>query len=114
MLTDSAVRSAKRAERPRKLSDSGGLYLLVAPNGGRYWRFGYRFAGKQKTLALGVYPDVGLAKSGSVTARPGGSWRTTSIRAPSGAPPARLSRKSRASGMRTGSRTVMSAMPTTC
>ncbi len=63
MLTDCAVRSAKRAERPRKLSDGGGLYLLIAPNGGRYWRFGYRFAGKQKTLALRVYPDVGLAKA---------------------------------------------------
>lgn len=63
MLTDSAIRSAKRAERPRKLSDGGGLYLLVAPNGGRYWRYNYRYAGKQKTLALGVYPDVGLAKA---------------------------------------------------
>lgn len=63
MLTDSAIRTAKRAERARKLSDSGGLYLLIAPNGGRYWRFNYRYAGKQKTLALGVYPDVGLAKA---------------------------------------------------
>lgn len=63
MLTDSVIRSAKRAEQPRKLSDGGGLYLLVAPNGGRYWRFNYRFKGKQKTLALGVYPDVGLAKA---------------------------------------------------
>ena len=63
MLTDSQIRSVKRGERPRKLSDGGGLYLLVAPNGGRYWRFNYRFAGKQKTLALGVYPDVGLAKA---------------------------------------------------
>jgi integrase len=63
MLTDSLIRSAKRGERPRKLSDGGGLYLLVAPNGGRYWRFNYRFACKQKTLALGVYPDVGLAKA---------------------------------------------------
>lgn len=63
MLTDSVIRSAKLAEAPRKLSDGGGLYLLVAPNGGRYWRFNYRFKGKQKTLALGVYPDVGLAKA---------------------------------------------------
>ena len=54
MLADSAIRSAKRAERPRKLSDGGGLYLLVASNGGRYWRYNYRYAGKQKTLALGV------------------------------------------------------------
>ena len=39
------------------------LYLLVAPNGGRYWRYNYRFDGKQKTLALGVYPDVPLEKA---------------------------------------------------
>lgn len=63
MLTDSLVRSAKRSDHPRKLSDGGGLHLLVAPNGGRYWRYSYRFEGRQKTLALGVYPDVGLAKA---------------------------------------------------
>jgi integrase len=44
-----------------KLHDGGGLYLLVNPNGSRYWRYNYRFAGKRKTLALGVYPDVSLA-----------------------------------------------------
>jgi transposase-like protein len=43
---------------PRKISYGQSLYLLVMPNGGRYWRYSYRFAGKQKTLALGVYPDV--------------------------------------------------------
>jgi integrase len=63
MLTDSLVRSVKRSNRPRKLSDGGGLHLLVSPNGGRYWRYSYRFSGKQKTLALGVYPDVGLARA---------------------------------------------------
>lgn len=63
MLTDSLIRSVKRTSQPRKLSDGGGLHLLVAPNGGRYWRYSYRFNGKQKTLALGVYPDVGLAKA---------------------------------------------------
>ncbi|HTY50227.1 MAG TPA: integrase arm-type DNA-binding domain-containing protein [Steroidobacteraceae bacterium] len=61
MLTDAQIRSAKRAEKPRKISDGGGLHLLVAPSGGRYWRYNYRFDGKQKTLALGVYPDVSLA-----------------------------------------------------
>lgn len=61
MLTDAQIRSAKRAEKPRKISDGGGLHLLVASNGGRYWRYNYRFNGKQKTLALGVYPDVSLA-----------------------------------------------------
>jgi integrase len=65
MLTDSLVRSLKRSDKPRKIFDGGGLHLLVAPNGGRYWRFSYRFNGKQKTLALGVYPDVGLAKARS-------------------------------------------------
>ncbi|KVH32251.1 tyrosine-type recombinase/integrase [Burkholderia cepacia] len=60
-LTDVAVRSAKPAEKPYKLTDGGGMYLLVQPNGARYWRMAYRMHGKQKLLALGVYPDVGLA-----------------------------------------------------
>jgi integrase len=61
MLTDAQIRSARRAPKPWKVADGGGLHLLVAPNGGRYWRYSYRFNGKQKTLALGVYPDVTLA-----------------------------------------------------
>lgn len=65
MLTDIQVRSAKTSERPRKLSDARGLYLRVMPNGGRYWRFDYRFEGKRKTLSLGTYPDVSLAKARS-------------------------------------------------
>lgn len=63
MLTDSRVRSAKPSERPRKLADSYGLYLCVMPNGGRYWRFDYRFGGRRKTLALGIYPDVALGRA---------------------------------------------------
>ncbi|MBS0388810.1 MAG: DUF4102 domain-containing protein, partial [Proteobacteria bacterium] len=63
MLTDTQIRRAKAGDRPRKLSDSGGLYLHVAPNGGRYWRYSYRYLGKQKTLALGIYPDVTLAEA---------------------------------------------------
>ncbi len=59
-LTDIAVRSAKPAEKPVRLSDDKGLYLLVTPNGSRWWRMDYRFAGKRKTLSMGVYPDVGL------------------------------------------------------
>ena len=61
MLTDAQIRSPRRAQKPWKVADGGGLHLLVAPNGGRYWRYSYRFNGKQKTLALGVYPDVTLA-----------------------------------------------------
>jgi integrase len=61
VLTDTAIRKTKPAATPRKLSDGGGLYLLVKPDDGRYWRMNYRFGGKQKTLALGVYPTVTLA-----------------------------------------------------
>ena len=60
-LTDIAVRSAKPAEKPYKLTDGGGMYLLVQPNGSKYWRMAYRLHGKQKLLAIGVYPAVGLA-----------------------------------------------------
>lgn len=60
MLTDIAVRNAKASDKPYKLSDERGLYLHVMPNGGRYWRMNYRHVGKQKTLALGIYPDVTL------------------------------------------------------
>ena len=63
MLTDTQVRGAKPGERARRIADRDGLYLQVDPRGGRYWRFNYRFSGKQKTLALGVYPDVSLAKA---------------------------------------------------
>lgn len=63
MLTDTQVRAARATENPYKLADSRGLYLQVNPNGGRYWRFNYRFNGKQKTLALGTYPDVSLARA---------------------------------------------------
>lgn len=60
MLTDSAVRTAKPGEKPRKLTDEKGLFLLVTPGGGKWWRMKYRYAGKEKLLALGVYPDISL------------------------------------------------------
>ena len=63
MLTDSQIRSAKASDRPRKLFDSRGLYLQLMPSGGRYWRFNYSFNGRNKTLALGVYPDVSLLRA---------------------------------------------------
>ena len=59
-LTATAVKQAKPKAKPYKLSDGGGLYLHVMPKG-KYWRYKYRFAGKEKLLALGVYPDVTLA-----------------------------------------------------
>lgn len=62
-LTDTAVRQVKPRPKPYKLADGHGLYLEVTPNGSRYWRLKYRFAGKEKRLALGVYPTVTLAKA---------------------------------------------------
>ena len=59
-LTDTAVRAAKPQTRTRKLFDGGGLYLEVSPAGGKWWRWKYRFGGKEKRLSLGVYPDVSL------------------------------------------------------
>jgi integrase len=63
MLTDGRIRAAKPSDRQYRLADYGGLYLQVEPSGGRYWRFNYRLHGRQKTLALGVYPDVSLVKA---------------------------------------------------
>jgi hypothetical protein len=60
-LTDTAVRKAKPADRPIKLSDGGGMYLLVKPDGALYWRMDYRWNGRRGTLAFGVYPTVTLA-----------------------------------------------------
>ena len=62
-LTDTRIRNAKSQPKTYKLSDGGGMYLLVTPDGGRYWRLDYRFAGKRRTLALGVYPVVTLANA---------------------------------------------------
>jgi integrase len=61
-LTDTAARNAKPDSKPYKLADEKGLYLLVNATG-KYWRMNYRFVGKQKTLALGVYPAITLAKA---------------------------------------------------
>ena len=59
-LTDTTVRNAKPGEKPYKLFDERGLFLLVTPSGGKWWRLKYRFNDKEKLLALGVYPDVSL------------------------------------------------------
>lgn len=67
-LTDTAIRNAKpgitpagkMTDKPYKMGDAGGLYLEVAPSGGKWWRLKYRHGGKEKRLSLGVYPDVSL------------------------------------------------------
>lgn len=63
MLTDVAARKAKRAERPYKMGDSGGLYLLVLSSGAKSWRFKYRYGGKERLLTFGLYPEVTLAEA---------------------------------------------------
>lgn len=60
-LTDIKIKQAKPKEKPYKISDERGLYLEVAPAGGKWWRLKYRIDGKEKRLSLGVYPDVSLA-----------------------------------------------------
>jgi len=62
-LTDMEVRAAKPGTRIVKLSDGGGLQLWVTPDGAKRWRLAYRFDGKQKTLAIGVYPSIGLREA---------------------------------------------------
>lgn len=59
-LTDTAVRNAKAGEKPVKLFDEKGLFLLIAISGGKWWRLKYRYGGKEKLLSLGTYPEVSL------------------------------------------------------
>ena len=60
MLTDTVINTVTPKSKPFKLSDQKGLYLLVMPNGSKYFRLDYRFNGKRKTRALGVYPKISL------------------------------------------------------
>ncbi|ENH5972306.1 integrase arm-type DNA-binding domain-containing protein [Salmonella enterica] len=60
-LTDAKIRASKPDLKPYKLADTGNMFLLVHPNGSRYWRLRYRHLGKEKTLALGIYPDLSLS-----------------------------------------------------
>jgi integrase len=59
-LTDARPRHAKPKDKPYKLADGGGLYLLINPDGAKYWRMDYRFADVRRTLAFGKYPDISL------------------------------------------------------
>jgi hypothetical protein len=63
MLTDARVRSLQPAAKPFKKADAAGLYLLIQPTGSRLWRLNYTIRGKQRTAALGVYPDTSLAEA---------------------------------------------------
>ena len=62
-LTENQAKNAKPLERAYKLADSEGLFLLVQPNGAKLWRMKYRFAGKERRLVLGAYPDLGLREA---------------------------------------------------
>jgi len=61
LLNDVTVRNAKPTGKDQRLNDGGGLYLLLKPNGAKWWRFDYSIGGKRKTLSLGVYPDTTLS-----------------------------------------------------
>ncbi|WP_260599895.1 Arm DNA-binding domain-containing protein [Sphingomonas endolithica] len=63
MLTDTQAKKARGAEKPYKLTDGGGLFLLVSPTGNRSWRMKYRFGGKEKLLTFGTYAHVSLIKA---------------------------------------------------
>ena len=60
MLTDTTIRALKPREKAFKTFDGGGLYLHITPKGGRTWRLKYRYAGREKLLSLGTYPDTSL------------------------------------------------------
>ena len=62
-LTDTKCRSLKPKSKAYKVSDSEGLYLYISPKGGKYWRMNYRYSGKHKTLAIGVYPNISLKEA---------------------------------------------------
>ncbi|WP_323109463.1 Arm DNA-binding domain-containing protein [Pectobacterium carotovorum] len=57
------IETAKPQDKEYKLTDGSGLYLLIKPNGAKYWRLKYRVAGKEKKLSIGVYPNISLAEA---------------------------------------------------
>jgi integrase len=62
-LTDVAIRNAKPGVKPIKLADGGGMFLLITPAGGKLWRLKFRIDGREKLLAIGAYPDIGLGEA---------------------------------------------------
>ncbi len=63
MLSNTGIKAAKAKEKNYKLADEKGMYLLVKTNGSKYFRLDYRFHGKRKTLAIGIYPETTLKKA---------------------------------------------------
>jgi integrase len=63
LLTDTAIRKAMAQDRPYKLADGAGMYVLIRPDGARYWRLKYRFAGRERVLAFGTYPGVSIKEA---------------------------------------------------
>ncbi|MFP5435007.1 MAG: tyrosine-type recombinase/integrase [Alphaproteobacteria bacterium] len=63
VLTDTAIRNAKPADKPYKVTDSQGLYLLVNPRGSKLWRIKYRIDGVERKLSIGAYPEITLAEA---------------------------------------------------
>lgn len=76
-LTDLKIRTAKPKEKPYKLADEKGLYLLINPNGSKYWRLKYRYYGKEKALALGVYNETTLAQARRKSMEKDHAWLAT-------------------------------------
>lgn len=62
-LTNAAIKAAQPQAKPYKLADKKGMYLEVAPSGGKWWRLKYRIEGMKKRISLGTYPDVGLKEA---------------------------------------------------
>lgn len=62
-LSATAVKNAKPTHKTQRLFDSGGMYLEISPAGGKWWRWKYRYSGKEKRLSLGTYPDTSLAEA---------------------------------------------------
>lgn len=97
-LTDRKIVNLKPTEKPRKISDAGGLHLFVSPSGGKLWRLAYRFEGKQKLLSFGSYPVVGL---GDARSKRDSAKRTLA----SGVDPAHLQKLEKQSRTETNSNT---------
>ena len=66
-LTELGIKKSKSSIKEKKLYDGKGLYLLLHPNKSKYWRFKYRFLGKEKVLALGVWPNISLTDARMIT-----------------------------------------------